>query len=333
MDYARFVALRQPACERFAHGLAATHSAATMLTYEELEQLSIAYRQLLHDYALARARFPGTAFTRRLEQLVLDGTHQLQRDVADHRLRPIHFVTHSFPRAFRHTLPLIGLTTALFMVAALLGLCLAAIEPAFGVTFLPLEAIEGLKKGKLWTESIFAVMPASMASSAIATNNLSVAMTGWAGGAVAGLGAFYVVLMNGLMLGTVLAVTWSYGMAPSLLTFIAAHGPLEISLILITAAAGLDIGRALVIAADQPRGVRLREASRRALVVLVGCMPWFVVLGIVETFVSPLATVPVASKVALGLLLEVLFLVVALNPFLPLVRQQRPEQEPAPEAS
>ena len=90
------------------------------------------------------------------------------------------------------------------------------------------------------------------------------------------------MLLNGLMLGSALATTAHYSMATPLLTFIAAHGPLEISMILMTSAAGLKVGWALVVAADRPRAELLQTAGRDSLIVLLGCMPWILLLGFVE---------------------------------------------------
>jgi uncharacterized membrane protein SpoIIM required for sporulation len=140
---------------------------------------------------------------------------------------------------------------------------------------------------------------------------------GWAGGAVAGIGALYVVLLNGFLLGSIVAATWHYGMAGALLQFVSAHGPLEISLILVTAGAGLGVGQALLASGDRPRREAVSDAAGRALTVLLGCLPWFVLLGFVEAYVSPAPGVAAGLKLLLGVLLEVLFLVLAWNPFLP----------------
>ncbi len=316
MDYQHFVELRREAMAEFERGLDKARRQPQSLGYLDLEGLAFRYRQLLHDHALAATRFPGTAIARRLRQLVLEGTHWLQRDTGEHLPTLSRFVSLTFPRTCRRLLPLIGTVAGLFSLAMLFGYALTAVEPALGAAFLPASAIEDLKYGRLWTESIFAVTPGAAASSMIATNNLKVALAGWAGGAVAGLGAFYVVLLNGLMLGSALATTAHYSMAKPLLTFIAAHGPLEISMILMTSAGGLAVGRALVVAADRPRAELLQAAGRDALVVLLGCLPWILILGFVEGFLSPSPQISPAFKAALGLLLEALFLIWAWNPFL-----------------
>ncbi len=316
MDYQRFAELRRDALDEFEQGLTTARRNPRALGYRGLERLAFRYRQLLHDHALAASRFPGTALARRLRQLVLEGTHWLQRDTGDHLPSLGGFVSRTFPLACRRLLPLIGVVAGLFLLAGLFGYALTVVEPALGLAFLSPAAIEGLKHGRLWTESIFAVTPGAAVSSLIAVNNLKVALAGWAGGAAAGLGAFYIVSLNGLMLGAVLATTAHYSMTTSLLTFIAAHGPLEISMILVTSAAGLGVGRALVVAADRPRAELLQAAGRDALVVLLGCMPWILLLGFVEGFLSPSPEISLGFKVALGLLLEALFVIWAWNPLL-----------------
>lgn len=313
MDYARFERLRRRSAEEFEQSLATARRRPGELTYEGLEGLAVRYRQLLHDHALAASRYPGTSIARRLQRLVLAGTHYLQRDQGERPPGPIRFLTEVFPAAVHRLAPWIGVTAALFAATTLFGFSLATVEPAVGSTFLTPQMVDGLKRGELWTQSVFSVLPGSYISSRIATNNLSVAITAWAGGAVAGLGALYVVLLNGLMLGVIFATTAHYSMSGALVEFISAHGPLEITLILVSAGAGLAMGTSFVIASDRPRAEVVRDASRDALVVLAGCLPWILLLGFVEGYISPSEAGP-AFKAALGILLETLFLTVAARP-------------------
>ena len=113
MNYARFTALRRPACEDFERRLAAAQRRASSIDYDDLEELAFQYRQLLHDHALAAARFPGTAIARRLHALVLRASHWLQRDPGDHVPSPVRFVNQTFPRAFRKQRSLIALSASL----------------------------------------------------------------------------------------------------------------------------------------------------------------------------------------------------------------------------
>lgn len=314
MDYRRFVELRSPVWDAFEAGLARLERRPKEVGHRELEELALGYRQVLHDHALAAARFPGTGATRRLARLGLRGTHRLIRRESGERWGLWRFVTATFPAAFRRHLPALGLAAALFAGSALLGLFLAAVRPGLATAFLGPERVADLEEGRLWTEALTTTTPPAVSSSGIATNNLSVAITTWAGGATAGLLTLYVVLLNGFHFGALTGVTLHYSMAGELLEFVSAHGILEISLILVASAAGLGIARGLLGSGDRPRQAALVEAARDALWVLLGCLPWFVLLAVVETFVSPDPEIPAGAKLALGLVLEGAFLALALNP-------------------
>jgi len=311
MDYARFVRLRRPLWEKFEAQLTAARKG---MTHAELEEMALCYRQVLHDHSLSAARYPGTAVAQRLRGLAIEGTRALVVGRADGAGGLGAFFTRTFPQAFRRQLPLTGIALGLFLLAALWGLAITALRPGLGIAFLGPGAVAGLAEGKMWTDSLISSVPPAFTTSAIATNNISVALTAWSGGILAGLVPLYVVLLNGLLLGSILGVTMHYSMAGELLEFISAHGPLEISLILIAAGAGLGIGRAVVIAGDRPRSVAVREAARDALTVLLGCVPWFVVLAVVEVLISPSKTLSAPFKLAVGLSLETLFLALAALP-------------------
>ncbi|MCB1058583.1 MAG: stage II sporulation protein M, partial [Acidobacteria bacterium] len=312
VDYPRFVATREPIWERFEDDLAAG-SGSRHLDHGALEALAMSYRQVLHDHALAAARFPETHAARRLRRLALAGNRFLYRERSEHK-GLLHFFFRTFPRTFRRQLPVLALAAALFLVLAVFGLAVAIYRPGLGVAMVGPEAVEGLRSGHLWTERLTTTVPPGVSTSGIATNNLSVALMAWAGGALAGLLSLWVLVLNGMMLGAVLGLTLHYSMPGALLEFISAHGPLELTVIVVSAGGGLVLARGLVAADDRPRAEAVRQDATDALVILGGSLPWLVLLALVEVFISPAPDLPVQLKVGIGLALEVLFLSLALNP-------------------
>lgn len=314
MDYQRFVATRQELWQRFETGLARLRGRARGTTYDEVEALAVQYRQVLHDRALAQARFPATGAAQRLQRLGLEGTYLLRRDQVGVSWSWRRFFGRFLPSAMRALLPRLGVCVAVFAVASGFGLVSALANPESAALVLGPERVRQLQEGRLWTESITSAVPPSVTSSAIATNNVSVALLAWAGGAAGGIGALYVVLLNGFLLGATFGVVTHFGMAGRLGEFVAAHGPLEITLILVSAAAGLGLGKALVVAGERPRGELLRAETGAALGVLGACLPWLALLAVVESFVSPVEGVPLPAKASLGLALLSLFLLLGLQP-------------------
>lgn len=316
MDYAAFLGLREESWSQFEERLRQAQRRPRALGYEDLEFLAVRYRQILHDNGLANARFPGTGAARRLARLAVEATRFLHQERRDRGSGFLRFWSETFPRAFRRNLGNLGAAVFLFAVGAVFGLGLSAVQPGLATALLGPQALADLRSGHLWTESIVRSVPPSLTSSAIARNNLGVALVGWAGGALAGIGSLYILFLNGLLLGAIFGVTLHYSMAGRLLEFVSAHGPLEITLILVSASAGLRMGRGLLEATDLPRRDVLQAAGRDALVILLGCLPWFVPLGFVEGFLSPAPQVAPSLKAAVGLGLLGLFLTTAWNPLL-----------------
>ena len=283
----------------------------TDLDHGDLEQAVLLYRRVLSDYALARARFAGTAAERQLAALVQRANHRLRTDEGRTRGGIFHFYRFQFPRLFRAMATEMQLITALFLCAILLGVALAAAGPEAGAAFLGPDAIEALDRGEIWTDKIRD--QGSFVSAAIARNNMKVALTAWAGGLLAGLGSLIVVFFNGMMLGVVAATTAHFDMHGSLLEFISAHGPLELTLILVAGGAGLHMGIALLREGDVSRAVRLGRAARTSVLVLLGCLPFFLLLGFVEGFLSPSPNLSSGLKLTVGVALWSMFLVVALR--------------------
>ncbi len=313
MDYARFVGLRRDSWNEFEHALEEARGRRRP-SYGDLERLAIAYRRLLHDHALCSARFPGTAAAERLHALVLAGTHLLHADAPPASRGVRGFLTVTFPREFQAQLRELAVAASLFGLGLLFGLLIGLIRPEIGTALVGPERLAGLREGRLWTESLTTTVPPSVSSSMIATNNMSVALASWVGGAVGGLGSLYICLLNGVMLGGIVAVTLHWGLAGDLLEFVSAHGLLEITLILVASAAGLRVARGMIAPGDRPRATAARDEAMGSLRVLLGCLPWFLLLGAVEAFVSPSPHYPVVFKVTSGVALEAVFLVVALNP-------------------
>jgi uncharacterized membrane protein SpoIIM required for sporulation len=111
----------------------------------------------------------------------------------------------------------------------------------------------------------------------------------------------WIMVFNGLLLGSVTGLTAHYGVAFELWTFVIGHGVVELSVIFIAGGAGLMLGWSVI----QPGLLRRRDAlalaGRRAVRLIVGCVPLLVLAGLIEGFISPNENLPAAVKWAVGL--------------------------------
>ncbi|TMF73587.1 MAG: stage II sporulation protein M, partial [Chloroflexi bacterium] len=91
-----------------------------------------------------------------------------------------------------------------------------------------------------------------------------------------------------------------YGLSGGLLAFTAAHGPLELSCIILSGGAGLRLAWALLRPGDRSRRDALRLAGAQAIRVMLLVVPALGVAGLLEGFLSP-SGAPLALKITVGL--------------------------------
>ena len=205
--------------------------------------------------------------------------------------------------------------TSVFVGATLLGALLSLTSEAPALLFVGEEAVQAMHNGEIWTDHVGEQLPPSLLAAGIAANNAGVGLLAWASGALLGLGSVYILLTNGIMFGCFLTLATQHGLLDRLFAFIAAHGPLELTLIVLCGAAGLALTRGLLTDDGRPLDVRAADAGRRSFLIVAGTLPAFGLLGVVEGYISPDMSISTLHKRLLGLALWGLFaLVVVATP-------------------
>lgn len=267
------------------------------LTAEELDALGRRYRQVVSDLAIARRDFPDDQVTDALNQLAARAHMRVYRAPGGSWARIARFLTIGFALRFRAAGGYVVLAAALFFIPAIWAFLAALVDAELRDVLVPERLREIMSRGQTWTDIESTVRPAMAA--VIFTNNLQVSFLAFAGGVFFGLGTAYVLLSNGLSIGSVLGASQYYGVFPLLGGFVATHGFLEITSILIASGAGLMLGNALLRPGLLRRRDALTVASRRAVELVLGAAPVFILAGLLEAFVSP-SEAPTPVKVVLG---------------------------------
>lgn len=219
--------------------------------------------------------------------------------------RLVSFLARGWPAQIREAWRAVGVSAAVLVAGGLLGVFYASRDPAFVGLVAPPELLAYMERGEMWTGEILSIKPA--ASSAIFSNNVTVAATAFALGITAGLGTLWILLMNGVILGAIAWLVAAHGMAQPFWSFVIPHGVLEIPAAVIAGAAGLLLGQGMLVPGDRPRGRALAESARRAVNLLGGCVPVLLVAAAVEGFFSP-EPYPFALKLGAGALLGAAFI-------------------------
>jgi uncharacterized membrane protein SpoIIM required for sporulation len=255
------------------------------LSHHELRELAVLYRQTASDLSAVREDPPSRRLAQNLNQLLGRAHNCIYMGRRTEGRRIIAFYRDVFPQIFHETLPYTLVACAVFFALAAAGFAMAVLDPGFQLYFLGGKMMESINKHEMWTHSVVSIKP--LASSAIMTNNLSVSFATFAFGVTAGIGTLYMLAFNGLLMGVVSAACWQAGMSGQLWSFVAPHGVLELPAIFIAGGAGFLLAKGLLFPGTLPRGASLAREGGRAVRLVLGIIPLFIIAGTVEGFVSP----------------------------------------------
>ncbi len=300
-----FVARRRPDWSALETALSSLKTRA--LALEQLQQLDRLYRATTADLAHAQTHYANTDIHRYLNQLCTRAYGSIYRPRSNRAQSLARFFRVDFPLAVRRSMAFVKFSAGLMAVGLLVGLVTVAFSPEAGLVLVP-DSLRGfINRHELWTDvALVQHTPAEMATM-IFTNNLRVTISAFALGITAGLGTLVIIFYNGLNVGAVLTLCAQGGVLEGILTFMAAHGPVELSIISIAGGAGLRIGHAMVVPSEVPRAEALKAAATDAVKLILGCAPFLTAIGIIEGFVSPGPLFPWWLKAPLGAALGIAF--------------------------
>jgi uncharacterized membrane protein SpoIIM required for sporulation len=275
------------------------------LTRLELQELGLLYRQAAADLSALREDPSGKSYARSLNLLLSRAHNTIYSGQKSSAGGIVRFYRYTYPAVFRRNLGLITVAFLLFVAGAVAGTLLSVTHPEYMRLFLGPRMMETIDRHKMWTESVVGIKP--LASSAIMTNNISVAFTTFAFGITAGVGTIYMMVFNGVMLGVVGSACWFGGMSLPLWSFVAPHGILELPAIFIAGGAGLRIAQGMLFPGLLSRRDSLARAGLEAVQVLLGTVPVLVIAGCIEGFISPSPNIGWQWKFALSATVGTIF--------------------------
>jgi len=277
-----------------------------------LQELSALYRATTGDLAYAQTHYRGTTLLLFLHQLVARAHNQIYRPHRFSLRAAGNFFRQEVPRAVREHLQAVTWSAIIFLLGTALGISAVQFDEHAASIILPTYVLDSIYSGHLWTGSIFSVIPAPVTSTFLFTSNISVALIAFAGGLSFGLITGWILFQNGFMLGVAFKLCADYGLLGALLTFIAGHGFLEISAIIVAGGAGFTVANALLNPGSHSRSDALALQGRSAVRMAAVSVPALVVAGCIESFISP-GEFSTPFKVTLGLTLGGVFWLYLLN--------------------
>jgi uncharacterized membrane protein SpoIIM required for sporulation len=293
-------------------GLAAGRSRRKVAP-QHATRLAALYRAACADLALADAHQLPPATIQYLHQLVGRAHNQLYRASIFHWKE---WRWEMFVRMPRRLFCDRCLWLAFFIfwgVFALTG-ALSYANPEFGQTVIGKE--EAMKMEEDFSHSISDRDPntdTAMAGFYI-WHNASIGLRCFAFGLLFGVGGLFATVYNAAVLGAGFGYMATTPHKDNFFTFVTAHGPFELTAIVLCAAAGMRLGFSLVDTRGLRRIDSLRRAGGECMPIACAAVVMFLLAAAIEGFLSPSAA-PYEVKAAVAVLstLMLLFYVIVLG--------------------
>ena len=261
------------------------------------------YRRLCQSLALATDRQYSPDLIDRLNRLALRGHHALYRNRRRETQQVREFLLGGFAALVRSEWRLVTAAAILFF-GPLLGL-IAVLQqfPEFVHYLLSPEQIAQFHQMYDPGNKRLGMREADtnlMMFGFYIWNNIRIGFQTFAGGLLAGLGSVWFLASNAVILGAVGGYLTQVGYSQTFWSFVAGHSSLELIAIVLSGAAGLRLGLALIAPGNRSRKSALVAAAKPAVRLMYGAAMLFLAAAFVEAFWSPLTAVPVSIKYAAG---------------------------------
>lgn len=304
MKELQFVETRRATWAAWDRWLAGAAARDEHLPFAAME-LPHCFRELCHDLSIARDRDYSSVLIDSLHKRVLLAQQRIYGAQPPLRRAWLSFLSAGFPALVRREWR--------FVIPALL------------LFFLPLVAY--IPIAHYWPESVYLVVPTGHAAQMeemyssdaprigrlrreagddfrmlgfYIWNNVRIDFQCFAGGLLFGLGSVFYLVYNGLIIGATAGHLTRLGYIDTFWGFVAGHSGFELLGAALAGAAGLRMGYALIAPGKFSRATALTRSARIAIRVLCGAASMTLLAAFVEAFWSPLPTLPVGLKYAVG---------------------------------
>lgn len=281
------------------------------LTAQQRVEFAALYRAACADLALADAHQLPAGTVRYLHQLVGRAHNQLYRTRRFEFRQWYEEMFQRVPQRLFHD-GYLRIAFAVFWGGFLLSMFLSSRwtpAPHFAETILTRDGVvqlEDMYSEPLW-ESGDATGAEGLMWGFYIFNNTSIGLRCFAMGLAFGIGGLFATMFNSIYLGAAFGHMTTVPQGENFFQFVTAHGPFELTAIILSAAAGMRLGFSLVDTDGLTRFDSLVRASKLSLPTMLAAVVMFFLAAVIEGFLSP-SPAPYEIKAVVAMLSTLLLL-------------------------
>ena len=252
------------------------------------DELSGLYIEVTDHLSYAQTFYPKSETLRYLNSLAVLAHNKIYKNKKESRNKLITFYTKEFPLFFyqyQKQLLIAFLSFALFVA---IGAFSAATDGDFvrlilGDGYVNMT-ISNIEQGD--PMAVYKKMGEVDMFLGITVNNIRVALNAFVFGIFLSIGTLYILMRNGIMLGSFQYFFYDYNLFWESVRTIWIHGTIEISVIIVAGSAGLVLGNSILFPGTYTRLQSFVRGAKDGLKIIVSTIPFFIIAGFLEGFVT-----------------------------------------------
>lgn len=254
------------------------------------DELADYYIQVNDDLSYAKTFYPSSNLVNYLNKIALGLHRKIYKNKKEKKSRFKHFWKYEVPIAMREGHKELLYAFIVFVVAIAVGVFSSMYDDSF-VRLILGDSYVNMTLNNINEGDPMGVYRSHSQGSmffGIAINNVRVSFLAFAFGIMSSVMTGYILFQNGIMVGAFQYFFIQKGLGWISFSTIFLHGALELSAIVIAGAAGMIIGNSWMFPGTYSRGTSLMMGAKRALKVIIGLVPVFIVAAIIESFITRL---------------------------------------------
>lgn len=268
------------------------------------DKVSELFINLTDDLAYSRTYFPQAKATQFLNQLTQKAHRVIYQNQPVNKNRMKTFWVSEFPLLIYHARKEVFVSFIILLISVLIGILSNKYDSGFtriimGDSYVNMS-LSNIQKGD--PLAVYKSMNQVDMFLGITLNNIRVSFIAFVMGLFTPLGTGFVMLRNGVMLGTFHSFLAEQGFLLDSIATIWVHGTYEIFAITVAGGAGIVIGNSIIFPKTFSRIDSFRLGAVRGSKMVIGLVPVFVIAGFLESFVTRYTEAPYFVRFAIILL-------------------------------
>lgn len=252
------------------------------------DALSNLYIEVTDHLSYAKTFYPNSNTVLYLNDLASKAHQKIYKTKKESKNRLISFFTKECPLLFKLHHRELLIAFIVFSLFVIVGAFSAANEGDFVRAFLGdgyvNMTLDNIAKGD--PMGVYKEQGEFNMFLGITLNNIKVALFAFAYGILLGIGSLYIMMQNGIMLGSFQYFFYEQGLLWESARTIWIHGTIEISVIIIAGCSGLVVGNGILFPGTYTRLESFQRGIKNGLKILMSTIPFFIIAGFLEGFVT-----------------------------------------------